>query len=200
MNLGNMECVSAYRTPTRLGMSRPGVVIAEMRCLRDKRSVLERKRFIRHLQQYQHVFIKASKSHTEQVIEANFNIILREMKNSDEYYVNDNGRIMRKIRDSNDHFDIVCYTDQAQGYNSNREHYGSLLHCDGAKPKQHSIIARVCHMAIGTLITLQHVIVLLHQAIPDMKAPTGDQTYTHRATMFPRIQILAIMINTCADG
>ena len=45
MNLGNMKCVSAYRTPTRPGMSRPGV-IAEMRCLRDKRSVLERKRFI----------------------------------------------------------------------------------------------------------------------------------------------------------
>ena len=34
-------------------------------------------------------------------------------------------------------------------------------------------------MAIGTLITLQHVIVLLHQAIPDMKAPTVDQTSTH---------------------
>ena len=36
MNLVNIEYVSAYRTPTRPGMSRPGVVIAEMRCLRDK--------------------------------------------------------------------------------------------------------------------------------------------------------------------
>ena len=35
MNLGNTECISAYRTPTRPGMSRPGVVIAEMRCQRD---------------------------------------------------------------------------------------------------------------------------------------------------------------------
>ena len=42
MNLGNTECISAYRTPTRPGMSRPGVVIAEMRCLSDKRAVLER--------------------------------------------------------------------------------------------------------------------------------------------------------------
>ena len=63
-----------------LRMSRQGVVIAEMICLRDKRSVLERKRVIRHLPQYQHVFIKASKSHTEQVIDANFNMILNEMK------------------------------------------------------------------------------------------------------------------------
>ena len=124
------------RTPTRPGMSRPGVVIAEMRCLRDKLSVLERKRFIRHLPQYQHVFIKASKSHTEQVIDANFNIILNEMKNGDEYYVSDNGRIRRKVRDPNDHVDIVRYTDQAQRYNSNREHYGSHLPYDGAKPKQ----------------------------------------------------------------
>ena len=30
MNVMNIECVSAYRTPTRPGMSRPGVVIAEM--------------------------------------------------------------------------------------------------------------------------------------------------------------------------
>ena len=136
MNLMNIECVSAYRTPTRPGMSRPGVVIAEMRCLRDKLSVQERKRFIRHLPQYQHVFIKASKSHTEQVIDANFNIILNEMKNGDEYYVSDNGRIRRKVRDPNDHVDIVRYTDQAQRYNSNREHYGSHLPYDGAKPKQ----------------------------------------------------------------
>ena len=51
-------------------------------------------------------------------------------------------------------------------------------------------------MAIGTLITLQHVIVLLHQAIPDMKTPIGDQTSTHRVTMIALIQILAILINT----
>ena len=122
-----MECISAYRTPARPGISRPGVVIAEMRCLRDKRSVLERKWFIRHLPQYQHVFIKASKFHTEQVVDANFSFILNEMKNGDEYYVSDNGRIRRKIRDSNDHVDIVRYTDQAQRYNSNREHYESHL-------------------------------------------------------------------------
>ena len=38
------------------------------------------------------------------------------------------------------------------------------------------------------------LIVLLHQAIPDMKA--GDQTSTHRASMFGLSQIIAIIINT----
>ena len=117
MNLGNMECVSDYRTLTRPGMSRSVVVIAEMRCIRDKREVLERKRNIRHMQQYHHVFIKVSKSHTKQVIDANFNIMLKEMKNGDAHYVSDNGRLRRKIRDSHDY---VRYMYQAQRYNRNR--------------------------------------------------------------------------------
>ena len=58
------------------------------------------------------------------------------MKNGDEYYVSDNGRIRRKIRDPNDHVDILRYTNQAQRYNSNREHYGSHIPYGGAKPKQ----------------------------------------------------------------
>ena len=62
--------------------------------------------------------------------------MLNEIKNGDEYYVSDNGRIRRKIRDPNDHVDIIRYTDQAQRYNSNREHYVSHQHYDGAKPKQ----------------------------------------------------------------
>ena len=58
------------------------------------------------------------------------------MKNGDACYVSNSGRIRRKIRDSIDHVDIVCYKDPAQRYNSNREHYGSHLSYDGARPKQ----------------------------------------------------------------
>ena len=58
MNLGNTECISAYRTLTRPYMSRPGVVIADMRCLRDKRAVLERKRYIRNIPQHQYVLLR----------------------------------------------------------------------------------------------------------------------------------------------
>ena len=61
--------------------------------------------------QYQNVFVKASKSHTEQVIDANFNIILDEMTNGDAYYMSNNGRIREKAGHSRDH---VRYTDQYQ--------------------------------------------------------------------------------------
>ena len=132
MNLGNTECISAYRTPTRPGMSRPGVVIAEMRCLRDKRAVLERKRYIRHMPQYQHVFVKASKSHTEQVIDANFNIMLNKMTNGDTYYVSDNGRIRKKTGYSRDD---VRYTDQSQRSLNNGDHYEHYQAYGGARPK-----------------------------------------------------------------
>ena len=86
-------------------------------CLQDthpsryKRAVLERKRCIRNMPQYQHDFVKASKSHTEQVIDANFNIKLNEMTNGDVYYMSDNGRIRKKTEYSRDH---VRNTDQSQ--------------------------------------------------------------------------------------
>ena len=124
MTLGN---TSAYRTPTR-----PGVVIAEMRCPRDKRAVLERKRYIRHMSQYQYVFVKASKSHIEQVIDANFNIMLNEMTNGDAYYVSDNGRIRKKTGYSRDN---VRYTDQPQSYLNNGDHYEPYQSYGGARPK-----------------------------------------------------------------
>ena len=50
-----------------------------------------------NMSQYQHVFVKTSKSHTEQVIDANFNIMLNEMTNEDAYYVSDNGRVSFNI-------------------------------------------------------------------------------------------------------
>ena len=94
-------------------MSQPGV-IAEMRCLKRQTFGTRTQTVHLTLAQYQHVFIKAAKSHNEQVIDANFNIILNEKKNGDEYYVSDNGQ----IRESNDHVDIVRYKDKAQRYNS----------------------------------------------------------------------------------
>ena len=58
MNLQNIQCRYAFRTPSRSEISRPGVVIAELMCLSDKRIILERKRFIRPMPQYRDVFIK----------------------------------------------------------------------------------------------------------------------------------------------
>ena len=47
MNLRNMSCISANRTPCRHDIQRQGVVIAELRSIEDKREILKPKRFIR---------------------------------------------------------------------------------------------------------------------------------------------------------
>ena len=93
MSLQNMKCISAYRTPYRHDIQRQGVVIAEMRCTEDKPEILKRKRFIRPHPVNQNVFIKSSKSHVEQVMDSNFNMVLKEMTNGNAYYLSDNERI-----------------------------------------------------------------------------------------------------------
>ena len=90
MNLQNMKCISAYRTHYRHDIQRQGVVIAEMRCTEDKREILKRKRLIRYHLVYHNVFIKSSKSHVEQVMDSNFNVVLKEMTNGNKYYISDN--------------------------------------------------------------------------------------------------------------
>ena len=51
---------------------------------------------------YRSVFIKTAKSHTEQILDANFNVVLNEMKNGRSYYISDNGRIRQKASDNRD--------------------------------------------------------------------------------------------------
>ena len=46
------------------------------------------------------VFLKSSKSHSEQVMAANFTIMLNEMSNEDEYFLSDTGRIRRRSSDT----------------------------------------------------------------------------------------------------
>ena len=93
-----VKCQSAYRTPTRAHGNRVGVVIAELYSIEDKRSVLERKRNLRTIPIYANVFIRAAKSHTEQVMESNFGVILSEMTNGEAFHISDNGRILRTTR------------------------------------------------------------------------------------------------------
>ena len=102
MNLSHVKCISAHRTPRRHELNRPGVVIAELYSLEDKQAVLERKRFLRNVPQYTNVFIKSAKSHTEQVMDANFSVVLNEMSNGDLYYISDNGRIQHKYNRGGD--------------------------------------------------------------------------------------------------
>ena len=93
-----VKCKSAYCTPTRVHGNRVGVVIAELYSIGDKRSVLERKRNLRTIPIYANVFIRAATSHTEQVMESNFGIILSEMTNGVAFHISDNGRILQTTR------------------------------------------------------------------------------------------------------
>ena len=98
MNLRHVQCTFAFRTPTRPGTDRYGIVIAGLNSLHDKRMILERKRFLRQMPQYGDVFIKSSKTHAEQVMHANFTMMLNEMENGGSYYISDNGRIRQKAQ------------------------------------------------------------------------------------------------------
>ena len=194
MNLGNTDCISAYRTPTRPGMSRPGVVIAEMRCLSDTRTVLERKRYIRHIPQYQYVFfVQASKSHTEQVIDANFNIMLNEMTNGDAYYVSDNGRI-RKKQDTHVTTYVILINLRVILTTVIIMSITSLM--VAPDQNQHSVMDRVRHMVIGTMITAQHVLVINLQVILDMGTSPGDQKSAYRVVMAGLPQMCTTIIIT----
>ena len=93
LNLRHISCVSADRTPARPDMNHQGVVIATLNSLSDKREVLERKRYLRTMSQYRNLFLKPSKSHPEQVMDANFSLLLNEMSNGDACFI---GRVRQK--------------------------------------------------------------------------------------------------------
>ena len=98
LNLRHINCISAYRTPARPNIKQNGVVIAQLSSINDKREVLDRKRYLRNMAQYRNVFLKSSKSHAEQVMNANFNLVLNERSNGDAYFISDNDRIIQKNR------------------------------------------------------------------------------------------------------
>ena len=100
MGLKEMRCRSAYRTPHKPEVDRLPVIIADLCSIEDKQAVLHRKRYLRAMPMYHTVFIKSSKTHTEQVMDANFSVMLTEMSNGESYFISDNGRIRRKYRTS----------------------------------------------------------------------------------------------------
>ena len=96
INRSHVKCVSAIRTPHRPESDRLGVVIAVLRSLKEKQDLLYRKRYLRSHPVHSNVFIKSAKTHTEQVMDANFSVVLNEMNNGKAYCVCDNVRIRPK--------------------------------------------------------------------------------------------------------
>ena len=102
IHLSHVKCISAIRTPHIPESDRLGVVISDLRSLKEKQDLLYRKRYLRSHPVHSNVFIKSTKTHTEQVMDANFSVVLNEMNNGKAYYVCDNGRICPKPRDNRD--------------------------------------------------------------------------------------------------
>ena len=134
MNLGHVRCVTAIRTPHRPESYRQGVVIVSLKCLKDKQDVLSKKHLLRSHPIYRSVFIKTAKSHTEQIMDANFNVILNEMNNGRSYYISDNGRIRQKSSDNRD--GGRTGVSSVYMYNSSSNAHG------GARPNTHSNVNR----------------------------------------------------------
>ena len=127
MGLKEVRCRSAYRTPNKPEVDRLPVIIADLCSIEDKQAVLHRKRYLRAMPMYHAVFIKSSKTHTEQVMDANFSVMLKEISNGESYFISDNGRIRQRYGPSrrSDHDD----KHNAQTYRSAEYSNG------GARPK-----------------------------------------------------------------
>ena len=76
--------------------------------------------------QYRNVFLKPSKSHPEQVMDANFSLLLNEMSNGDAYFISDNGRIIRKNRKVQSTGHNVPYS-TADTYHPSSESHGGAI-------------------------------------------------------------------------
>ena len=100
INLRHVKCISAIRTPHGPESDRLGVIIADLRSLKEKQDLLYRKRYLRSHPVHSNVVIKSAKTHTEQVMDANFSVVLNEMNNGKAYYVCDNGHIRPKPREN----------------------------------------------------------------------------------------------------
>ena len=109
INLSHVKCVSAIRTPHRPESDCLGVVISGMRSLKDKQDLLYRKRYLRSHPVHSNAFIKSAKTHTEQIMDTNFSVVLNEMNNGKAYYVCANGRIRPKPRENRDIKSNIAY-------------------------------------------------------------------------------------------
>ena len=119
--------------------------------------------------------------------------MLNKMTNGDTYYKSDNGRIRNKTGYPRDD---VCYTDQSQRSLNNGDHYEPYQSYGGARPKSTQRYGHVRHMVTATMITAEHVLVLIPQVILDMETSPGGQKPVDRVVMAGLPQICTTMIIT----
>ena len=108
-------------------------------------------------------------------------------------FMSNNGRIRKKTGYSRDH---VRYTDQSQKSLNNGDHYELYQSYGDPNLNQHNVMNMVRHMVKGTMITEQHVLVLIPQVRLDMGTSPGGQKSADRVVMAGLSQICTTMIIT----
>ena len=94
LELPHEEVIRCERTASR--NNKPGVVKIQMSSLDSKIPVLRNKRKLNEITGYINVYMRSALSHTERVMERNFQTILREIPNGGEFRITGHGIVIRK--------------------------------------------------------------------------------------------------------
>ena len=98
-----MEKVSVSQS-VRLISRQPaasGIVKVAMETVGQKKKILRAKYRLNDTVEYQRVYIRSSKTHTERLFELNVLTLLNQLPNRNDFCITGNGRIVRKAADGN---------------------------------------------------------------------------------------------------
>lgn len=76
----------------------PGLVKVQMGSVDEKVWVLRKKSKLRDVESFGNVYVSSAKTHAERLVELNFRTLLRESPAGKNFYVSQNGRLMKKTR------------------------------------------------------------------------------------------------------
>ena len=105
IGLRDIEPVRAKRLESRT--EKPGLVKIEFVSKEEKIRVLRGKQELRDTREFGRVYLRSSMSHTDRLIQNNFNQILREILNGYKYRVSGNGKIILKDEHRDDREELL---------------------------------------------------------------------------------------------
>ena len=91
---GDMTVVNAMRTPQK--DKRPGVLKIQLPSKVDKIDVLRKKGKLKDSDEFNKVYIRSSKSHSDRLAELNMKTLLSEIPNGSTYRILGNGRVVKR--------------------------------------------------------------------------------------------------------
>ena len=74
----------------------PGLVKAEFNTVQEKIDILRRKQQLREHREYNRVFIRSARSHSDRIVERNFKTLLNDLPGGSQFYVAGNGVLRRR--------------------------------------------------------------------------------------------------------